>query len=174
MPFYELIKNRRSIRQYIDRKIEEEKINRLTAAALMSPSSKNSKPWEFIIVENRDTLVKLSESRNHGSQMLARAPLAIVVLADTAKSDVWPEDASIAALMIQLQAQDLGLGSCWVQIYQRWKDETQSSEDFIRKVLEIPEKYAVLCVISIGYSNEERLPHEPEKLANDKIHREIF
>ena len=67
MPFYELIKNRRSIRQYIDRKIEEEKINRLTAAALMSPSSKNSKPWEFIIVENRDTLVKLSESRNQGS-----------------------------------------------------------------------------------------------------------
>ena len=124
MTFFELLKSRRSIRQYSDQKIEEEKISQLTAAALMSPASKRSNPWEFIVVEEKEMLKKLSECRNNGSQMLAGAPLAVVVLADTSKSDVWIEDVSIAALIIQLQAQDLGLGSCWVQIYNRRTNES--------------------------------------------------
>ena len=127
MTFFELLKSRRSIRQYSDQKIEEEKISQLTAAALMSPASKRSNPWEFIVVEEKEMLKKLSECRNNGSQMLAGAPLAVVVLADTSKSDVWIEDVSIAALIIQLQAQDLGLGSCWVQIYNREKEKNLSS-----------------------------------------------
>ena len=134
MTFFELLKSRRSIRQYSDQKIEEEKISQLTAAALMSPASKRSNPWEFIVVEEKEMLKKLSECRNNGSQMLAGAPLAVVVLADTSKSDVWIEDVSIAALIIQLQAQDLGLGSCWVQIYNRRKDDLMSSEDYIRLI----------------------------------------
>lgn len=174
MTFFELLKNRRSTRQYTDRKIEQEKIDKLTTAALMSPSSKRSNPWEFIVVEDKETLIKLSESRPHGSQMLAQAPLGIVVTADKTKSDVWMEDASIAALIIQLQAQDMGLGSCWTQIYLRQKEEDLTAEEYIRNLLEIPEKYAVLCIISVGYKNEERQPHNEEKLAYNKIHREKF
>ena len=172
--FFELLKNRRSIRQYTEQKIEQEKIKQLTTAALMSPASKRSNPWEFVVIEDEETLKKLSEARPHGSQMLSKAPLAIVVTADTTKSDVWMEDASIAALIIQLQAQDLGLGSCWVQVYSRQRDENQSSETYIRELLEIPDKYAVLCMISIGYKNEERQPYKEEKLAYNKIHRGKF
>lgn len=174
MTFFELLKSRKSIRQYSDQKIEEEKISQLTAAALMSPASKRSNPWEFIVVEEKEMLKKLSECRNNGSQMLAGAPLAVVVLADTSKSDVWIEDVSIAALIIQLQAQDLGLGSCWVQIYNRRKDDLMSSEDYIRELLGVPEKYTVLCVVSIGYSAEVRSPHQTELLAYNKIHRGKF
>ena len=60
MTFFELLKSRRSIRQYSDQKIEEEKISQLTAAALMSPASKRSNPWEFIVVEEKEMLKKLS------------------------------------------------------------------------------------------------------------------
>ncbi|HHT23605.1 MAG TPA: NAD(P)H nitroreductase [Bacteroidales bacterium] len=174
MSFYDLLKNRRSIRKYTDQKVEKEKIEKITKAALMSPASKRSNPWEFIVVEDKEMLQKLSETRTHGSQLLAGSPLGIVVIADPAKSDVWIEDASIAALNIQLQAQDLGLGSCWVQVYAREHTEEISAEEYVRNLLNIPEEYGVLCVISIGYKDEERKPYDEEKLAYNKIHFEKY
>jgi nitroreductase len=169
-----LLKNRRSIRKYLPKRIEPEKIDMFLQTALMSPASKHSNPWEFIVVQDKQMLEKLAESRPHGSQMLAAAPLGIVVVADTTKSNVWVEDASIASIIIQLQAHDLGLGSCWVQIHDRQKNEEISSEEYIRQQLNIPAHFAVLNIISIGYPDEERKPHELEKLPNNKIHTEKF
>ena len=173
-PFFELLKSRRSIRKYLSQAIEPDKIALITKAGLMSPASKRSNPWEFIVVQNPEMLQKLSNCRPMGSQFLAESPLGIVVIADTTKSDVWFEDASIAATIMQLQAQDLGLGSCWIQVYQRQKDETTSAEAYIRELLHITDKYAVLNIISIGYPNEERKPYDEEKLAVEKIHSEKF
>ena len=174
MTFFELLKSRRSIRQYSDQKIEEEKISQLTAAALMSPASKRSNPWEFIVVEEKEMLKKLSECRNNGSQMLAGAPLAVVVLADTSKSDVWIEDVSIAALIIQLQAQDLGLGSCWVQVRERYTATGMPSDEFVRGVLDIPLQLQVLSVIAIGHKGMERKPFNEHHLQWEKIHINKF
>lgn len=174
MSFFELAKTRRSIRQYTDEPVAPELIEQITSAALMSPASKRSNPWEFVVVQKQETLVKLSQSRPHGSQLLAKAPLGIVVIADTTKSDVWFEDASIAATFIQLQAHDLGLGSCWVQVYNRNKDDETTSEAYIKELLEIPEEFAVLCIISIGHKDEERKEYDLEKLAYNKIHQEKF
>jgi len=171
---FELLKNRRSIRKYQPKAVEQEKIEIITKAALMSPASKRSNPWEFIVVQDKETLQKLSESRPHGSQFLSDSPLGIVVIADTTKSDVWFEDASIAATIIQLQAQYLGLGSCWIQIYKRMKSDEISTEDYIRQLLNIPDHFAVLSIISMGYPAEERKPFDEEKLAYDKIHNEVF
>jgi nitroreductase len=172
--FFELLKTRRSIRKYLPKAVETEKILQITNAALMSPSSKRSNPWEFIVVQDVEMLQKLANSRSYGSQLLADSTLGIVVVADTAKSDIWIEDASIAAIIMQLQAQDLGLGSCWVQIYGREKDETISAEEYIRRLLDIPAHYAVLNIVSIGYSNEERKPYAIENLSTEKIHTEKF
>lgn len=174
MTFNELLISRRSIRKYLPKAVEPEKIATITKAVLMSPASKRSNPWEFVVIENKDTLQQLSQSRQYGSQLLAESPLGIVVIADTTKSDVWIEDASIAAIIIQLQAQDLGLGSCWVQVYAREKDEQTTTEEFIRGLLGIPSHYAVLCVISIGYPNEERKPFDENKLQMEKVHSESF
>ena len=171
---FELLKTRRSIRNYLPKEVEIEKIIQITNAALMAPSSKRSIPWEFIVIEDKQMLVKLSECRSQSSKMLAASPLAIVVLADKTKSDVWLEDASIAAIIMQLEAQDLGLGSCWIQVYGREKDEHQTSEEYIRELLKIPGQYGALCILSIGYPNEERKPFEIEKLATNKIHFEEF
>jgi len=172
--FFDLLKNRRSIRKYLPQAVESEKISKITKAVLMSPASKRSNPWEFIVVQDKVTLGKLSDSRAHGSLFLADSPLGIVIIADTTKSDIWIEDASIAAIIMQLQAQDLGLGSCWIQIYGREKDENTTSEEYIRDLLSIPTHYAVLNIISIGYPNEERKPYDEEKLPSEKIHTEKF
>lgn len=172
--FYELLQSRRSIRKYLTKQIEPEKIEKITNAALMSPASKRSNPWEFIVVQNTDTLKKLADSRPHGSQLLANSPLGIIVIADTTKSDIWIEDASIAAIIIQLQAQSLGLGSCWVQVYKREKDENTTTENYIRELLNIPSHYAILNIVSIGYPDENRMPFDDTKLAKEKIHTEAF
>ncbi len=174
MSFYELIKNRRSVRKFQEQSVESWKTEQITRAALMSPASKRSNPWEFIAIEDKSTLLKLSECRTGSSKLIAGAPLAIVVIADTSKSNVWFEDASIAASFIQLQAEDLGLGSCWVQVYLRDKDENMSAENYIRQLLNIPENFAVLCVLAIGYKAEEKAPHDEEKLQYEKIHFEKF
>ena len=172
--FFELVKTRRSIRKYLDKPIEQEKIKQITTAALMSPASKRSNPWEFVVIEDKNTLKKLSECRPHGSTMLENAPLGIVVIADTTKSDVWLEDVSIAALIIQLQAHELGLGSCWVQVYNREKEQGLLAEEYIKELLNIPSHYGVLNIVSIGYPDEDRKPYDLEKLPYEKVHSEKF
>lgn len=172
--FFELLRTRRSIRKYLPKPVEQEKIDLITNAALMSPASKHSNPWEFIVVQDKNLLQKLAESKPHGSQMLANAPLGIVVIADTTKSDIWIEDASIASIIIQMQAHSLGLGSCWIQAYNRQKNENTSTEAYIRKLLNIPSNYAVLNIICIGYSDEEKNSFEISKLSREKIHDQKY
>ncbi|HRS67641.1 MAG TPA: nitroreductase family protein [Paludibacteraceae bacterium] len=172
--FEALIKNRRSIRKYLDKSIETEKVDAILRTALMSPASKRANGWEFIVVDQRETLVKLAACREVGSKFVADAPLAIVVAYDTEKCDVWYEDASIAAIIIQLAAADLDLGSCWVQVHNRTYNDTTTSEAYVRDLLQIPHNYHVLCMITIGYKDEERKPYDVEKLAYDKIHYNKF
>jgi nitroreductase len=114
--FSELITNRRSMRKFTDEELSQEEVVSLMKAALMSPTSKRSNAWRFIVVDDKETLRKLSCCKEHGAAFLAGAALAIVVIADPLASNVWIEDASVASIMIQLQAEDLGLGSCWVQV----------------------------------------------------------
>ena len=105
----EVLYNRRSTRKFSDKKVEEEKIHQLLKAALHSPSSKNSQPWEFIVVDDPSLLSQLSMSKPHGACLLRHASLAVVVAGDKTKSDVWIEDCSIASIIIQLAAESLGI-----------------------------------------------------------------
>ncbi|MDO4757479.1 MAG: nitroreductase family protein, partial [Parabacteroides sp.] len=107
--FSDLIKNRRSTRKFTEEELSQEEVVALLKAALMSPSSKRSNCWQFVVVDDKETLQKLSSCKEVASSFLADAALGIVVLADPLASDVWIEDAAIASLMIQLQAEDLGL-----------------------------------------------------------------
>ena len=87
--------NRRSTRKFSERKVEEEKIKKLLTAALLAPSSKGSRPWEFIIVDDPSLLAILATSKPHGASLLKHAPLAIVIAGDKTKSDVCVEDCSL-------------------------------------------------------------------------------
>jgi nitroreductase len=170
----ELLAKRRSIRKYKNIAIEKEKVNKLIKAALLAPSSRGIRPWEFIIVEDVDILNKLSKSKTNGSVFLSDAPLGIVIIADNTKSDVWVEDSSIASVIIQLQAEAMDLGSCWIQIRNRMHDDKVNSEEYIRGVLNIPQNYSVEAIISIGYPNESKKAYDESELKYDKIHKEKF
>ena len=169
----EILKNRRSIRKYKDKKVEDEKIEQLIHAALLSPTSRNFYSWEFIVVDDKETLKKLKESKNKGIEGLNTALCAIVVIADSQLSDVWIEDASIAATMIQLAASEQGLGSCWIQIRKR-KNNNGDSEDEVKASLNIPEKYSVLSIISLGYKDEEKNSYDDKDYDFSKVHRDKF
>lgn len=172
--FHSLIETRRSIRRFLPKPVEPEKIERLIEAGLRAPSSRGLNPWEFIVITNPRVLETLSRAKEHGSDFFAGAPLGIVVCADPRRSDVWIEDASIAAAFILLAAHDMGLGACWIQIRQRIHGEKETAEEFVRKVLAVPEDLKVECLIAIGYSAEKKPPHGKDYLEYGKVHGNAY
>ncbi|KAA6335710.1 Coenzyme F420:L-glutamate ligase [termite gut metagenome] len=172
--FSDLIIKRRSTRKFTDEKLSQDQVVTLMKAALMSPSSKRSNSWQFIAVEDKEILQALSEFKEQSAAFIADAALAVVVLADPLASDVWIEDASIASIILQLQAEDLGLGSCWAQVRERQTAFGQSSEEYIRNLLNIPLPLQVLSVVAIGYKAIERKPFNEEHLQWEKVHINKF
>lgn len=168
--FHDLITNRRSIRRYTDEEISAEDVKTIMEAALMAPTSKSSRPWQFVIVEDAARLEALSKCKETGAMPIAKAPLAIVVAVDVEASDPWIEDAAIAATFIQLQAQDLGLGSCWIQIRGRYTDRDLESETYVQNVLDMPDTILPVAIITIGHPAEEKKPQNLEKLLWEKVH----
>lgn len=172
--FSELIQNRRSMRKFTDEELTQEEVVTLLKAALMSPTSKRSNSWQFIAVDDKEVLKELSHCKEQAASFIADAALAIVVTADPLASDVWIEDASIASIMLQLQAEDLRLGSCWVQIRERFTATSMPSDEFVRGVLDIPLQLQVLSIIAIGHKGMERKPFSEDNLQWEKIHINKF
>lgn len=169
----DLLRGRRSVRKYENRAVEPEKIDLLKEAVLRSPSSRNIKPWTFIFVDDRSLLSELARSKPHGAGFLENAALGVVVCADAGKSDTWIEDCSIASIIVQLAAQAVGLGSCWVQIRGRAHADGKPSEDHVRRILGVPDAFAVESIVSIGYPAEKKagIPKEALDTADIRFNR---
>lgn len=172
--FSDLIKNRRSMRKFTDEELTQEEVVTLLKAALMAPTSKRSNGWQFIAVDDKDILDKLSRCKEMGAGFLSDAALAIVVMADPLASDVWIEDAAIASIMIQLQAEDLNLGSCWVQVRERFTATEMPSDEYVHGVLDIPLQLQVVSIIAIGHKGMDRKPFDEEHLQWEKVHINKF
>lgn len=168
--FSDLIKSRRSMRKFTDQELTQEEVVTLLKAALMSPTSKRSNCWQFVVVDDKEVLEKLSYCKEASASFIKDAALAIVVTADPMASDVWIEDASIASIMIQLQAEDLGLGSCWVQLRERFTADGISSNEYVHEVLDLPLQLQALSIIAIGRKGMERKPFDESHLQWEKIH----
>lgn len=172
MNFKDLAINRRSHRKFEDKAVEQEKIDSILQTVLMAPAGKRANEWHFYVVTDKAMAERLSGCKPAGAMFVKEAPLNIVVTADTSKSDVWVEDCSIAAIYLQLAAQDLGLGSCWSQVRQRPScTEGITAEQYIKEFLSLPEETGVECIVSIGYAADERKPYDLEKLPYDKVTR---
>lgn len=172
--FMDLIAKRRSIRKYQNKPVEPEKAALLLEAALRSPSSVGSTPWEFILVTDRALLEKLSASKKFGSAPLKGAPLAIVVCADPSRSTVWVEDASVASTFILLAAESLGLGACWIQIRNRQHSESKTSHAYVSELLEIPEGIQVVSIVAVGYPAETKAAHSKGELQFEKCFLDVY
>ena len=151
------------MRKFTGEELSQEDVVALLKAALMAPTSKRSNSWQFIAVDDKKLLSELSHCKEQASSF-----------ADPLASDVWIEDASIASIMIQLQAEDLGLGSCWVQVRERYTATGMPSDEFVRGVLDIPLQLQVLSVIAIGHKGMERKPFNEDHLQWEKIHINKF
>lgn len=170
----EILRTRRSIRKYLKKSIDEKQIAVLKEALLRCPSSRGINPWTFIFVDDRNLLAQLSQAKEHGSHFLRDAALGIVVCGDETQSDVWVEDCSIASIVVQLVAQSLGLGSCWIQIRKRPHSLNITAEAYIQELLDLPPTIRVESVISIGYPAEKKTPLQPERLQTHKIRHNRF
>ena len=158
------------MRKFTSEELTQEEVVTLLKAALMAPTSKRSNCWQFIVVDEKECLERLSYCKKSGSDFLKDTALAIVVLADPLASDVWIEDASIASIYLQLQAEDLGLGSCWIQVRERFTTDGVSANEYIHEVLDIPLQLQVLSIIAIGHKGMERKPFDEKHLQWEKIH----
>jgi len=162
----ENIAGRKSVRKYLNKSVEENKIDAMVKAGMAAPSGKDKRPWEFVIVTDRGALDSMAAELPY-AKMLTGAPLAIVVCGDTTLSSYWYLDCSAATQNILLAAEALGLGAVWTAAY-----PYEERIDVVRKNTGLPEHIVPLCVIPVGY------PDGPQK-AKDKydarrVHRNRF
>jgi nitroreductase len=133
-----------------------------------------------MVVDKPELLARISEMRDFGSAFIAGAPCGVLVMGDTA-TDLWLDNAAISATILQLVAQDAGLGSCWVHVNGRlrWSREpsegmprpanpTETATDYLRTFLPIPADWNPLCFVALGYHTDMPKPHR-DKDDSDKI-----
>ena len=159
MEFKQVISRRRSTRKFVSTPVEREKLQRIVDAALVAPTSRNTRSTRFFVVEDKAMLEKMSQMRDYGSAFMKDATAAIVVAGDKTATDLWVDNCAIAATTIQLAVVDEGLASCWVHVNDRpcLKDEPEGAraDDFLCDLLGIPAHYGILCVVALGYSDYE-------------------
>ncbi|MBO5373441.1 MAG: nitroreductase family protein [Lachnospiraceae bacterium] len=170
MELLDVFLKRRSVRKYTGEQIAKEKIEKILYAGLSSASGRSRQPWELVVVQDKEVLKKLSESRVGAAKMLENAGCAIVVFADTEKTDVWIEDCSIVMSNMHLMADSLGLGSCWIQGRLRDAENGITTEQYCRELLHVPENYVLEAMLSIGILEEHPKSRKVEELPMEKVH----
>lgn len=173
MDLLEIMKNRRSIRKYNDKDISEENLEKILQAALLSPTAKGIKSWDFIVIKDKKTLELLSECKV-GAKFVKDANVAIAVLGDMNKTNTWIEDCSIAMSNMHLMASFLNVGSCWIQIRERTNENGIDSEIYAKKILKFPDNYRLLALLVLGETEEKLKPNEITETLKSKVHKEIF
>ncbi len=143
---------RRSTRAYTEQPVSEADIRGLLEAGMAAPSANNHRPWQFVVVRDRDSLRRLAEMHPYG-KMLAGAALAIAVCGDPSASDWWVQDCAAATENILVAAAGLGLGSVWLGCHGR-----PQREEVVRGLLGVPEPLRVLSLISLGHPAERKQP----------------
>ncbi|MGN0232962.1 MAG: nitroreductase family protein [Bacteroidaceae bacterium] len=166
----QLLAVRRSHRKFTPEKITSDEVRLLSRAALIAPSSKGLHSTRLAVVDDPDLISRLSQCKDMGADFLAGAPLVIAVAADTQVSDVWVEDASVAATCMLLQAEDMGLGACWVQVRGRKNEQGEDAEQVVRSILGLPQEYGVCCLIAVGHKGMERKPQNEDRLKWEHVH----
>lgn len=162
---------RRSVRQFEDEDISDEKLDRIVQAALLAPTSRNRNPCQFYVVSNREILEKLSSAKEAGSAFLKDANVGIVVAGDSQKADTWIEDSSIALTYMHLMAAAEGIGSCWIQMHMRKDADGKDAEENVREILDLEENYRIVGIMALGIPAIEREGKSIEDLDYGKVKR---
>lgn len=168
MNVHEAIQTRRSIRKYEDKPIAKETIEKLLRAAMQAPSAANQQPWEFIVVQNKDTLEKLSLAQPYAAP-IKNAPLGIIVLANQNRMkfpSYWQQDLAAATENLLLEAVALGLGAVWLGI----APETDRMT-YIKELFNLPQQLEVFALIALGYTSDNKVQ---DRFDSTRIHFEKY
>lgn len=163
MDLFEAIAGRRSIRSFLDRPVEEEKLERILDAGRQAPSARNMQDWRFIVVRDAQTRRRLAEAARN-QQFVAQAPVVIAAcgtsdLVMTCGQPAYAIDVSIAVDHMTLAAFELGLGTCWLGAFY---------EDRVKAILGIPEGIRVVALLPLGYPAEQPFAR-PRKTLEDIV-----
>ena len=167
--FIELARKRRSIKKFTSQAVEPEKVDVIIESALRASSGRAVRPWEFVVVTDKNILETLSVAKPVGAEFVKDAPVGVVICADPTKSNLWIEDCSIVAVSMQYAALSQGLGSRWCQIRGANFNDDKSSRDHIAELLDLPDNLDVECIIAVGYPDEEMVPYKKEELEFGKV-----
>lgn len=165
----ESIFNRTSVRKYKKQTLKKSEIDLILKAAFSAPSAANRQPWQFIVIENKDTLKDLSTMTPYAS-FLKDAAMGIVVCADKNLNDnldYCQQDLAAATENMLIEAKSLGIGSCWLGVY--------PNEDrylAINQYFKLPKGIVPMWMISFGYPGQEEVVKD--KLDGEKIHYEKY
>ncbi len=172
MTFSELAAHRRSVRKYLNREVDRTTIENILRDTLTAPSSKNTRTTRIAVTADRQILERIARMRSYGSAFVKDAPLAFIVMADPAATDLWRINCAISATILQLSAASYGLGSCWVQVDGRPHQEDNpngtTAEEYLHEMIPATQPYRILCVVAAGYPETEPKPHSP-KDDSDKV-----
>ncbi|MDA8325675.1 MAG: nitroreductase family protein [Nitrospiraceae bacterium] len=177
----EAIIRRRSHRSFEDRKIGPEKLDEILKAAMFAPTARDRRPVEFIVVQDRGMIARLSKMTPY-SGFAKDAPAVIVICYDAERGGRFKEDCSISAAHIYLEATNQGLGACFVQLADaelgpELKGALPSAggpEELIKKELAIPDRFRLQCMMPIGYPARALAPHDDSEFNRSRIHREKY
>lgn len=163
--------NRRSVRDFTGESVTEEQLKMMLRAGMYACSARNSQPWEFIVIRQHNLLKRLSEGGPHW-QPLQKAPLAIVVAADTRDippevTDMFPQGCAAASQNILTAAAGLELGGVWLGCFPK-----KERMDFVSDALHMPEGVVPFSILAIGHPANSPQPHD--FYIKEKVHWEMY
>lgn len=163
-----VIFDRRSIRRYKDLPVSEKDLEGMLRAGMYAPSAGNERPWQFVVIRDREKLMKITEFHPF-TQMLKEAPVAIVPCADMRElkydGDFWVQDMAACVENILLEGTARELGTCWCGVYPK--------ENYVRELsalLGLPDYMIPFSVIAAGHPNESR--EVRERFNRSRVHFE--
>ena len=170
MDLLDVMLKRRSVRKYTDEEIPNEKMNRIIQAGLLAPTSRNLKPCNFLVIEDKEVLRKIAESKKHGAAFLKDANKAIAVIGNSLVADTWIEDSSIALAFMHLMAAEQNIGSCWIQIRLRKNKEGECSEDIVRDILGLDDYFRIVGILALGIEDGHMKAYTLDDIDKEKVH----
>ena len=175
MALLDLLKHRKSVRDFLDRPVEREKIMMCLEAARVAPSASNSQPWKFIVIDDIQLKHKLCDAAFSGiysiNTFCKTAPVIVVVISEKSKflariggifrgTKYYLIDIGVAVEHFVLEAEDLGLGTCWIGWF---------NERAVKQILTIPQHKKIDILIALGYYDREKLGPEHDREPIDKV-----
>jgi len=164
LDFFEVIRNRRSIRKYQDKSVEKEKLQKILEAARLAPSAMNRQPYKLIVVSKKDILSKMNSACNQDW----KAPIMIAMVSIPKEAwvrddgeEYWKADAAIAMHQVSLAAFAEGLGTCWIAAFK---------EKEVKELLGVDSGSRIPFLSPLGYPAENKGPITNRKTLESLIH----